>query len=131
MYRNLSAAPHAGAAFALAAVLGTMALAAGAAGAGDAALGEVLYQGCEDCHSVDKNDVGPMHRGVVGRVAGTVPGYDYSAALRDAKIVWTENNLAKWLAGPQLFIPGTKMIYQVQNPQDRADIIAYLKERAR
>jgi Mrp family chromosome partitioning ATPase len=48
MYRNLSAAPHAGAAFALAAVLGTMALAAGAAGAGDAALGEVLYQGCED-----------------------------------------------------------------------------------
>ena len=99
--------------------------------AGDAARGAVLYQGCQDCHSIEKNDVGPMHKGVVGRAAGTVPGYDYSPALHNAKIVWTEENLDKWLTNPQDFIPGTKMFYEVQNPQDRADLIAFLKDRAR
>jgi cytochrome c len=99
--------------------------------AGDAARGEVLYQGCQDCHSIEKNDVGPMHKGVVGRAAGTVPGYNYSPALRNAKIVWTEENLDKWLTGPQDFIPGTKMFYEVKSPQDRADLIAFLKDRAR
>lgn len=57
---------------------------------GDAAHGAVLYQGCEDCHSIEKNDVGPMHKGVVGRTAGTVPGYGYSPALKNSKIEWTE-----------------------------------------
>ena len=98
--------------------------------AGDAAHGEVLYQGCEDCHSIEKNDVGPMHKGVVGRPSGIVPGYNYSPALRNAKIVWTEENLDKWLTNPQQLIPGTKMFYEVKNPQDRADLIAFLKERA-
>ena len=99
--------------------------------AADVAHGAVLYQGCEDCHSMDKNDVGPMHRGLVGRPAGTLPGYNYSPALRNAKITWTEDNLDKWLTNPQAFIPGTKMFYEVQSPQDRADLIAFLKERAR
>jgi cytochrome c len=99
--------------------------------AGDAARGAILYQGCQDCHSIEKNDVGPMHKGVVGRTSGTVPGYNYSPALRDAKIVWTEANLDKWLTSPQSLVPGTKMFYEVKNPQDRADLIAFLKERAR
>src|SRR5690348_15603121 len=81
--------------------------------AGDAARGEVLYQGCQDCHSIEKNDVGPMHRGVVGRLSGTVPGYNYSPALRNAKVVWSEANLDKWLTDPQEFVPGTKMFYEV------------------
>ena len=116
---------------ACAAVL-TVVLAAGPAhAAGNAAQGEVLYQGCQDCHSIDKNDVGPMHRGVVGRAAGTVAGYNYSPALRGAKITWTEQNLDKWLSDPQAFIPGTKMFYEVQSPQDRADLIAFLKDRAK
>jgi cytochrome c len=51
--------------------------------------------------------------------------------LRNAKIVWTEENLDKWLTNPQDFIPGTKMFYEVKDPQDRADLIAFLKERAR
>lgn len=114
------------------AALATMALTGSPANAGgNAARGEVLYQGCEDCHSIDKNDVGPMHKGVVGRIAGTVPGYSYSPALRDSKIVWTEENLNKWLTSPQEFVPGTKMFFEVKNPQDRADLIAFLKERAR
>jgi cytochrome c len=102
-----------------------------ASATGNAARGEVLYQGCQDCHSIEKNDVGPMHRGVVGRTSGTVSGYDYSSALRNAKIVWTEENLDKWLTEPQQLVPGTKMFYDVANPQDRADLIAFLKERAR
>jgi cytochrome c len=69
--------------------------------AGDATRGQILYQGCQDCHSIDKNDVGPMHKGVVGRISGTVPGYNYSPALRNAKIVWTAENLDKWLTDPQ------------------------------
>jgi cytochrome c len=96
--------------------------------AGDAARGAVLYQGCEDCHSIDKNDVGPLHRGVVGRKAGSVPDYDYSPALKNSNIVWTEDNLDKWLTNPQGLVPGTKMFFQVNGAKDRADLIAFLKE---
>lgn len=107
-------------------------LACGAArAAGDVAHGEKLFQGCQDCHSIDANDVGPKHRGVVGRKAGSVPDYDYSAALKNSDIVWTEANLDRWLAGPQKFVPGAKMFYHLDNPQDRADVIEFLKERAR
>jgi cytochrome c len=99
--------------------------------AGSASRGEELYQGCQDCHSIEKNDVGPMHKGVYGRTAGTVPGYNYSHALQNSKIVWTEENLDKWLTNPSKMVPGTKMFYAVPDAQDRADIIAFLKERAR
>lgn len=98
---------------------------------GNAARGQILYQGCQDCHSIDKNDVGPMHKGVVGRISGTVAGYNYSPALRNAKILWTAENLDKWLTDPQQLVPGTKMFYEVESPQDRADLIAFLKEQAR
>ena len=98
---------------------------------GDASRGEVLYQLCQSCHAIDNNGIGPMHRGVVGRAAGMVAGYDYSIALKNAKIVWTEDNLDKWLASPQGLVPGTKMFYGVADPRDRADLIAFLKERAR
>jgi cytochrome c len=99
--------------------------------AGDASRGATLYQGCGDCHSIEKNDVGPMHKGVVGRLAGSVAGYNYSPALKNSKIVWTEANLDKWLSGPDAMVPGTKMFYEVQDPEDRADIIAFLKDKAR
>lgn len=55
-----------------------------ASAAGDAARGAVLYKDCQLCHSIEKNDVGPMHKGVVGRISGTVPGYDYSPGLKAA-----------------------------------------------
>ena len=118
--------------FATAASLGATIVAAGPANAGgDAKRGEELYQTCQACHSINENGVGPMHKGVVGRPSGVVPDYEYSPALRNAKIIWTEENLDKWLTSPQDFIPGTKMFYQVDNPHDRADVIAFLKERAR
>jgi cytochrome c len=116
---------------AVATLLGGMTLLAGSANAAaSASRGEELYQGCQDCHSIERNEVGPMHKGVVGRAAGSVPGYNYSRALQNAKIIWTEENLDKWLANPSQFVPGTKMFYAVQDAQDRADIIAFLKERA-
>ena len=105
--------------------------ASAAAPVGDPAHGEAVYQACTDCHSLDENDVGPRHRGVYGRAAGSLPDYGYSDALKRAKIVWNEETLDKWLTDPQAFVPGVKMFFHLDNPQDRADVIAFLKERAR
>jgi cytochrome c len=96
---------------------------------GDPNRGETLYEACQDCHSLDKNDVGPRHRGVFGRKAASLPDYDYSDALKSANIVWNEETLDKWLTDPQAVAPGAKMFFHLDNPQDRADVIAYLKER--
>jgi cytochrome c len=103
----------------------------GASAGGDADHGEKLYEGCQDCHSLDKNDVGPRHRGVFGRKAGSLPDYKYSAALMASNFVWDEVTLDKWLTNPQVFVPGAKMFYHLANPQDRADVIEFLKTRAK
>jgi cytochrome c len=99
--------------------------------AGDAARGETLYEACQDCHSLDKNDVGPRHRGVFGRKAASLPDYDYSDALKSANITWNEETLDKWLTDPQAVAPGAKMFFHLDGAQDRADVIAYLRERAK
>jgi cytochrome c len=93
---------------------------------GDAAHGAVLYQACMACHSLDEDDVGPRHRGVFGRLAGTVPGYAYSPGLRNSHIVWNQESLDRWLTNPQALVPGAKMFFAMPNPKDRADVIAYL-----
>lgn len=93
--------------------------------------GEELYQGCQDCHSLDSNDVGPKHRGVFGRRAGSVADYSYSAALKNSGITWNEDTLDKWLTDPQKLVPGSKMFFHLDAAQDRADVIEYLKERAK
>jgi cytochrome c len=97
---------------------------------GDAAHGETVYRDCMICHSLDKNEIGPKHRDVFGRKAGAVPGYDYSAALKASNIVWNEATLDVWLADPQAVVPGTKMTFSLDDAHDRADVIAFLKERA-
>lgn len=93
---------------------------------GDPVNGARLYQSCMGCHSLDDNDVGPKHRGVVGRHAGSVPGYSYSPALKRSGLVWTPSNLDRWLTGPQKLVPGAKMFFSIPRAKDRADIIAYL-----
>jgi cytochrome c len=95
---------------------------------GDAAHGRALYQGCQACHSIDDNDLGPKHRGVVGRRAGSVEDYSYSTALRNSGLTWDEATLDRWLTNPSALVPGTKMFFKIDDPQARADIIAYLKE---
>lgn len=130
--RSNSVLPRSTTSPALAAIAIALLSAAGAAGAtGNAARGQMLYEGCADCHSIAENGVGPMHKGVVGRKAGSVPGYDYSPDLKNSGIVWTEENLDKWLTGPQAMVPETKMFFDVPDAQDRADIIAFLKEKAK
>ena len=99
--------------------------------AGDAARGERIYQACTDCHSLDQNDVGPRHRGVYGRKAGSLPDYAYSGALKSSNITWNEETLDKWLTDPQAVAPGARMVFHLENAQDRADVIAYLRERAK
>ena len=87
---------------------GVLSAAGAASAAGDADRGEQIYQACTDCHSLDKNDVGPRHRGVFGRKAGSLPDYDYSDALKSVNIVWNEETLDKWLTDPQAFVPASK-----------------------
>jgi cytochrome c len=96
---------------------------------GNPTRGAILYQACTGCHSLDENDVGPRHRGVVGRRAASVEGYAYSPALRRSGIIWTPAALDRWLANPQRLVPRARMYFSVANPQSRADIIAYLGQQ--
>jgi cytochrome c len=96
---------------------------------GNPANGSRLYQACMGCHSLDENEVGPRHRGVVGRRAGSVPDYVYSPGLKSSGIVWTPQAIDRWLTNPQKMVPGAKMYFAVAKPQDRADIIAYLAQQ--
>jgi cytochrome c2 len=63
----------------------------------------------------------------VGRRAGSVAGYPYSAALRASGVQWTPSHLETWLAGPQDMVPGTLMPMNVPGVQARRDIVAYLE----
>jgi len=112
--------------------LGLMALtflsAANADPAGNAAHGKELWQGCNACHSVDDNDIGPRHKGVVGRKAGSVADYNYSPALKGSGLTWDAATLDRWLTNPSALVPGTKMYFKLDSPQDRADVIAYLQQ---
>ena len=108
----------------------SLGVAAGAS-AGDAERGQELYESrCTGCHSLDGNRVGPAHRGVFGRKAGTAPDYEYSAAVRASSIVWGEATLNAWLTNPQDLIAGQRMNFMVALPEDRADIIAYLRAQS-
>ncbi|HJS31018.1 MAG TPA: cytochrome c family protein [Alphaproteobacteria bacterium] len=100
--------------------------------AGDPERGEDLYERrCFACHSLDANRVGPAHRGVYGRKAGSAPGYSYSPALKKSGIVWDEAALDKWLTNPQALIPGQRMGFRLGDAAERADIIAFLKRQSR
>jgi cytochrome c len=99
--------------------------------AADADRGKDLYESrCGGCHSLDANRVGPAHRGVFGRTAGTAPGFNYSPAVKKSGVVWAEQTLDAWLANPQALIPGQRMNFRVALPEDRIDIIAYLRQQS-
>ncbi len=104
------------------------ALAPGVAVAADAQHGQTLYESrCGACHSPDADRVGPHHRGVVGRVAGSVPGFAYSPALKASGLTWTPALLDRWLTDPTALVPGSRMGFRVGTAEDRADIVAYLE----
>jgi cytochrome c len=94
---------------------------------GDAAAGKALYAArCAACHSLQFNSVGPTHGNLIGRRAGTAPGYGYSPALKASTVVWGEDTLSRWLADPEKFIPGQRMFISIPDAKERADIVAYL-----
>ena len=95
---------------------------------GDPAKGREIYTRCMACHSIDANLVGPKHRGLFGRKAGSVPGFDYSTALKNSGIVWNADTLNQWIKDPNKLVPGNRMFVRlVPDDQERADLIAYLK----
>lgn len=104
----------------------------GFAAAQDAAAGEKTFLVCRACHQIGpnaKDAVGPVLNGVVGRKAGTYPDYQYSDANKNSGIVWTPEELDKYLTSPQAVVPHTKMIFPgLKDEQKRKDVIAYLEQ---
>ena len=108
--------------------------------ADDAAAGAAVFKSrCAECHALDRNKIGPALSGVVGRPAGKAPGYGYSSANLNSKIVWTEAKLEVYLASPKDAVPprsthpggpvtGTKMMFKgLKDAAERKAVIAYLK----
>jgi cytochrome c2 len=102
---------------------------------GSAEEGAEVFKKCRACHDVGpdaKNKVGPLLNGIIGRKAGTIEGFAYSDANKTAGgggLVWTEDVLFKYLENPLTFMKGTKMAFAgLKDPQDRKDVIAYLKK---
>lgn len=105
---------------------------AAAANAGDPAAGEKVFLKCRACHQIGegaKNAVGPVLNGVVGRKAGTYPGYSYSEANKKSGLTWDEATLKEYLKSPRTKVPGTKMIFPgLTKEEDIDNVIAYLKQ---
>jgi cytochrome c len=98
----------------------------------DAAAGEKVFGVCKACHQIGenaKNGVGPVLNGLIGRPAGSVPGYSYSAANKNSGITWDEATFREYIKDPKAKIPGTKMIYAgLKDEQKTNDLVAYLKQ---
>lgn len=107
----------------LAAWMGAPALAAP-----DAVRGEQVYARCQACHALATDRVGPHHCGLFGRLAGSVPGFGYSEAMKKSRIVWNDATLDRFLAAPLAVVPGSSMTYAgIADPAERANLIAYLQ----
>ena len=94
--------------------------------------GATLFkQQCATCHTTNLSDPvrqGPSLFKIVGRPAGKINGFHYSAGFAKADFVWDEARLDAWLTNPQEMIPGAVMAYRQSKPEARAAVIAYLKE---
>jgi cytochrome c len=106
-----------------------------AAAEGDPAKGENVFKKCKICHQIGegaKNQVGPQLNGVVGRKAGTIEGFSYSPAMKEAGekgLTWTDEALHKYVENPKDFVPKNKMAFVgLKKEDERDDVIAYLKK---
>src|SRR5712691_6263039 len=97
--------------------------------AGDPVAGQrVFATHCATCHATEagQNKIGPSLAGIVGSKSGTVPGFDFSPAMKNADITWDDANLDKYLANPTGVVHGTKMFVNLPSEADRQNVIAYL-----
>jgi len=98
---------------------------------GDPKAGVEVFKKCAMCHTVEKggsNSTGPNLFAVVGRKAAALPGFQYSGKLKESGIVWTPENLAKWVMRPGVMVPGTKMSFSgIPSKTQQADVVAYLQ----
>lgn len=95
----------------------------------DTVHGAQVYARCLACHALAYDRVGPKHCGLLGRRAGSLPGFNYSDAMKKSRIIWDEKTLNLFLAGPLKVVPGSTMTYDgVPDPKDRSDLIAYLRQ---
>lgn len=98
---------------------------------GDPVAGRKLFATCANCHAVGsgaRSPFGPHLNGLMGRKAGSVPGYSYSPAMKASGLVWNEATLTAFLRAPGDVVPGTKMRYWGVgiNEQKVRDLLAYL-----
>ncbi|WP_338634172.1 cytochrome c family protein [Afipia carboxidovorans] len=98
----------------------------------DAAAGEKVFAACKACHQIGetaKNGVGPELNGLIGRKAGSVAGYNYSAANKNSGLTWDEATFREYIKDPKAKVPGTKMIYAGLKDQKKTDdLVAFLKQ---
>lgn len=102
----------------------------GQAGAADVEAGKKVFNKCAACHSVEpgKTKVGPSLWGVVGRKAGTLEGYSFSAAMKNSGLTWDVSTLELYLAKPSEVVKGSKMAFAgIKDPTELADVVAYLQ----
>jgi cytochrome c len=98
----------------------------GPALAADPAKGRDTFKVCAACHSNAPDAIGPSLKGIVGRTAGTLPGFRYSGPLKRSGVQWTPDKLRNFLKSPQSVIPGNRMPYSGTTPEVAADLVAYL-----
>lgn len=98
----------------------------------DAAAGEKSFSKCRPCHMVGetaKNGVGPLLNGLIGRPAGSIEGYNYSAANKGSGLTWDDATFLEYIAAPAAKIKGTKMAFAgIKDPNEAANLLAYLKQ---
>jgi cytochrome c len=108
----------------------SMALAASAVHAGDPTGAAVFKQNCASCHSLrpGAHRYAPSLAGVMGRQAGTLPGFEYSEALTKSGLIWTTATLEPWLRDPHRAVPGSGMPFEgLANPEQRRAVIEFLQ----
>lgn len=93
------------------------------------ARGALVYERCAACHALEFDRTGPRHCGLIGRRAGSIPGFPYSPAMRGIGLVWDERTLDQFLRSPTKTVPGTSMGYDgIKDDGERRDLIVFLRE---